>query len=198
MLSVSGFLQSCLVLFDKTCVCRYEDFAVGGRDHPLQNTKRTSLFKKIVKGTKLGFINILGEKMSKVITENRTFEELLKIMVGIRQKGGSSVIKRENFSDFADINENIEFEKEHYLQFASFGYIERLIRKLAAEYSLNRYSLLKILSYQEACGFFSGELALYLDAVDKKSFETIRFTWEGKGEIEETWNNFTLWQKMKK
>jgi hypothetical protein len=137
---------------------------------------------------------VLLRIMSNAITKQRNFSELVEAMAEIRRVGGSSVIKRENFIDFPEINENIEFEKDNYLQFASFGYIERLVRKLSVAYGASKYSYLKILSYQEACGFFSGELVLYLDAAARESFEEIKFVWEGKGEIENTWDNFKQWE----
>ncbi|MDH4261756.1 MAG: hypothetical protein OEV78_01790 [Spirochaetia bacterium] len=136
--------------------------------------------------------------MSNVITKNRTFGELVELMTEKRNAGDPSAVKRSNFTDFTEINENIEFLENNYLEFASFGYIERLIRKLSSVYGSRKYLLLKILNYNEACGFFSGNLALYLDATDDDSIEEISFTWEGKGEIEKTWDNFTKWEVTKK
>lgn len=135
--------------------------------------------------------------MSNTATTYRTFGELVYLMAEERRVGGSSLVKRENFTDFPAINENIEFTKENYMHFASFGYIERLIRKLEAEYGASRYLALKLTSYREACGFFSGGLVLYLDAANRQSHDEIAFTWAGKGEIEDTWDNFTTWEVTK-
>jgi len=136
--------------------------------------------------------------MSNIATSYRTFSELVDLMTEERRVGGSAMIKRENFTDFGPISENIEFVKDRYMGFAAFGYIERLIRKLAVEYGQARYSLLKITSYREACGFFSGALVVYLDATDRQSYDEIAFSWAGKGEIEDTWDNFTKWEVTKK
>lgn len=136
--------------------------------------------------------------MAEIITQPITLTQLVDLMTQIRRKGDESVIKRSNFTDFPELNTNIEFVKENYIEFASYGYIERLIRKLAAENTGEKAIYLKITHYSEACGFFSGKALLYLDAANRELFQEIQFAWQGKGEIETTWNNFTTWEVVKK
>jgi len=130
--------------------------------------------------------------MSEITNVKIAFPELVETMAKMRKEGGDAV-KKENFLDFAEINEGVEFDSRSGYLAPSFGYIERLFRKLAAQYGQKEFALVKIRNYREACGYFSGQLSLYSDdAADL--WAEMEFTWEGKGAIENTWDSFSVWQ----
>jgi hypothetical protein len=122
-----------------------------------------------------------------------TFEDVVNRMARLRIEGDSSMVKRENFNDYPQISSLIKFGVTAF-PFASFGYVERLIRKLSAEYPGIPFSKMVIEKYREACGFFSGELEINTGNSDSQKVEKIKFSWSGKGEIENTWDKFVEWQ----
>ena len=134
------------------------------------------------------------ENMAQITTQKITFGDLVNKMVSLRENGDSAIVKRENFLEFPDINDNIEYNKKNFLSFASFGYMERLFRKLSSHYGDKKFAQVKIMSYREACGFFAGNLEVEFENSAGNLNDQVEFAWAGKGEIENTWDSFNTWK----
>ena len=130
-------------------------------------------------------------------TEYITAGDLVSTMAEMRRTGGDSVVKRANFSDFPELAAKVEFTSLHYFHYASFGYIERLLRKFAAVSADLRFSRMRITEYREACGYFTGQMEVLGETSennDTNILQEIRFAWEGSGAIETSWDNFSIWE----
>lgn len=128
-------------------------------------------------------------------TQENTITTLIDKMAALRQQGDAGLVKRTGFTQFPELNENIEFQKPYDLSHASFGYVERLFRKLDQKYPNQVFQKMDFLHYQEACGYFEGEIMLHWkDNSNESVKEYVKFSWEGKGEIENTWDQFLTWQ----
>jgi hypothetical protein len=57
-----------------------------------------------------------------------------------------------------------------------------------------KYSKVVVENYREACGFFAGSVRMVAAGAEENIFEVIDFAWEGKGKIEETWDQFIIWK----
>jgi len=112
----------------------------------------------------------------------------IETLTTIRKKGPEGEIKRRDIRDYIDRLPGVKISS--FPIHISYGYFERLLRKAASEKTGIQVGSLFLDQYSEGCGFFYGTLALEKEGGVK---ETISFSWEGKGAIEETWDMFGQW-----
>ena len=130
--------------------------------------------------------------MGNAIDTDYTFLQMVDNCVRIRKSGDEAVAKRSDARDFLDGQQlgGIEIPEEQILHI-SLGYLERLLRKLAAEFSELKLSSVALERYAEGCGVFTGTVNF---TGSDGSQKRVVFHWEGRGEIESTWNSFSKWE----
>lgn len=129
--------------------------------------------------------------MKNAIHTDNTFISLVDDCVRIRKTGDEAIVKRSDARDFIpDQLKGVQISEEKVLHI-SLGYFERLLRKLAAEFGDISIGQVALEKYAEGCGVFAGKLFFLLPGGKQQAVD---FHWEGRGDIETTWDNFSKWE----
>lgn len=120
-----------------------------------------------------------------------SFEEMVQVFEKVRNQGNPDVEKKRDVRHFTEITSFIEVPSHEEATYISLGYLERLIRKLASIYKEGDIEGLTLKKWKEACGYFEGAVSFLKEG---KTYEIV-FSWEGRGPILTTWDQFTKWEE---
>ncbi len=125
-----------------------------------------------------------------IATEKKdTFGSWVKQFENLRQPDPET-IKRSDLRNYIDgALDFISVKDNDAIFHISMGYFERLLRKLAAVFPDSAIAGFRITAYREGCGVFAGRVSFENDA----TATTVAFHWEGRGPIENTWDQFEQW-----
>ena len=120
-----------------------------------------------------------------------SFEEVVQIFEKLRNQGNPDVEKKRDVRNFSEITSIVEVPSHEEATYISLGYLERLMRKLLSLYPEEEVKNLSLKKWKEACGYFEGRISFQKG---EKAYE-IDFSWEGRGPILTTWDQFTRWEE---
>jgi len=127
-------------------------------------------------------------------TTNISFQQIVDTTAETRKSGDEASLKRSDIRDTLPEIPHLIFPDDDSCLHMSLGYVERLFRKLAFEYPKAALTGVRIIDYSEACGLFIGAIEWSENSGDVELQRSINFEWKGKGDVENSWNQFLKWE----
>lgn len=135
------------------------------------------------------------ESVNKTEIQSETFEGLVEECANLRAPD-PDYIKRADIREFMPQRLSlVKVASDEEIFHISLGYFERLLRKFANVYPENIVKGFNIEDYREGCGVFVGAASFESLEGEKTSNIRVAFRWEGRGEIETTWDSFVEWSQ---